>query len=52
MGEHDGAGRRRFGGVERLVQLGKQLTRERVAIVLRVEGDRGNCMVDLDMHDR
>ena len=39
MGQHDRSGALLLGDVDRLVQLGQQLARQRVAVVLRVERD-------------
>ena len=51
VGEHDGPGVLLLGGVDPLVQLGDELARQRVAVLLRVERDRRDAIHQLGPHD-
>ena len=51
VGEHDGPGVLLLGSVDPLVQLGDELARQRVAVLLRVERDRRDAIHQLGPHD-
>ncbi len=49
--EDDRSGVRLLGGVERAMQAGQQLPRQRIAVVLRIERDRGDAPRQFEVHD-